>query len=170
MQLSSFFQLVNFLLQKLHQSLVFISSIRFYTYFSMLMFGYMSHTEAYFLWGSGSCDFLNFIWIICILSCCCSSTFTLSSILTSIAFSELSYILRTPNFQGFFSACYFFCSISFFRIKSAVATKLYFFVIFHLIFCAGSMTGIITYLNVNCYLISISEYFATLIAQCPLSR
>ena len=37
-----------------------------------------------------------------VLSCCCSSTFNLCSILTSIAFQELSYILWTLKFHFFF--------------------------------------------------------------------
>ena len=72
----------------------------------LYMFCYMSHTHAY----SFSCGFWQ-LWFpelhlhtLCLisfyifLSSCSSSTFNLSSLFTSVAFSELSFILRTPNF------------------------------------------------------------------------
>ena len=43
-----FLSIAEHLSQKFHQSSVFSSSISFYTHFSMLMIGYMSHTKAYF--------------------------------------------------------------------------------------------------------------------------
>ena len=42
-----------------------------------------------------------------VLSLCWSSTFNLGSFLPSMAFSELSFILLTPNFQVFFFSSYF---------------------------------------------------------------
>ena len=114
MHLFTSFLLLNILSQIFQQSSVCSSSMSFYTHFSMPMSGYMSHTQAHFFRGvlvavislisSESSMFdLNSIF----LSSYCSSTFNLRSMLTSIAFSELSYILWTPNFQVFFFSRYF---------------------------------------------------------------
>ena len=84
MELSTFFLNAEHFVTKFSPefSVLFL----FYTHFSMPMFGYMSHT-------SSMSDLTSSV-----LSCCCSSTFNPSSILTSIAFSELYYILWARHF------------------------------------------------------------------------
>ena len=65
MQLSTFFQLLIILLQKLHQSSVCSSSISFFTPIFQCQCLVTCHTpRSIFHGGSGRCDFLNFIWII----------------------------------------------------------------------------------------------------------
>ena len=94
---------------------------------------------------------LNVLWS------CCSSPFNLGPWLTSMAFSELSFLLWTLNFQVFFFFCYF---LMFPIILYAFSTTLSSFFIFHLIFFVAFMTGWFTYfITVIVYFISISEYF-----------
>ena len=79
-------------------------------------------------------NFLNFICIIYVwfffyifLSSCSSSTLNLSSLFTSMAFSELSSILWTLNFNVHILLFYLVCCLN----------NTIFFVIFYLIFCAA---------------------------------
>ena len=78
----------------------------FYIHFSMPMFGYLSNRPINFHLGSAVQ-----LWFLELfsessmseftyngLSSCCSSTFNLGSLLTSMAFSKLSFILWTQNF------------------------------------------------------------------------
>ena len=55
------------------------------------------------------------------MSSCCSSTFNLSSILISIAFSELSFKLWTHNFQVFI----FFCNVWYTSLGLSLLSKQY---------------------------------------------
>ena len=134
----------------------------FYTHCSMPMFCYMSHTQAYyFSWGFWQLWFpklhLHYLWLISlkkILSSCSSSTFNMSSLFTSMAFSELSFILWTPHVHIHILLYYYVCFLN----------NTIFFVIFYLIFGTAFQTIWFTYFTkVTVYFISISDNFATVI-------
>ena len=81
-----------------------------------------------------------------------------------LPFQNFLWYCGLPIFRFSFSLVFSLCSISFFRVKSAFSTIMYFFVILNLIFCAAFMTGWFTYfIYVMVYFISISDYFATII-------
>ena len=124
----------------------------------------MSHTHAYsFSWRFWQLSFPKLhlhhlcpISFYTFLSSCSSSKFNLSSLFTSMAFSELSFIQWTPNFHVHILLYYQVCFLN----------NTIFFVIFYLIFRAALKTVLLTYFtNVIVYFISISEHFATIIIR-----
>ena len=102
----------------------------FYTRCSMPMFGYMAHTHAYSLsWRFWQLWFpklhlhhLCLISFYIFLSSFSSSTFKLSSLFTSMAFSELSFILLTPNFHVHILLYYLVCFLTLFSLSFSTSS------------------------------------------------
>ena len=110
MQLSTYLLLLNILSQKFHQNSVCSSSISFFTPIFQCQCLVTCHTHRpinfHGVLAASSESSLSDLTLY-VLSSCCSSRFNLRSLLTSMAFSELSFILWTQNFQIFILSCFF---------------------------------------------------------------